>query len=74
MPGEDAGGKAFNVNKDRITCYTFTKSSTQVAIVTLPLKRRTLHSSFVGVAALAGLLLRSPLAMERPCKMSWANA
>ena len=34
----------------------------------------TPYSSLVGVTALAGLLLRSPLAMERPCNMSRANS
>ena len=33
----------------------------------------TTHSSFVGVAALAGLLLASLLAIARPCRMSRAN-
>ena len=34
----------------------------------------TPYSSLVGVDALAGLLLRSPLAMERPCNISRANS
>ena len=47
--------------------------SASMPVPTLLTTHSLTHSSFVGVAALAGLLLASLLAIARPCRMSRAN-
>ena len=54
------------VNSSKASRYTRAAS---IPVPTLP----TAHSSLVGVVALAGLLLASPLAIARPCRISRAK-